>query len=70
MGLEKDAALCSAPPNGCRHAQRFIWRTEEERLFSGDQVVGRQRPAHHQEYRSNIFGVTPRLWNGFLVWLL
>jgi len=20
------------------------------RLFSGDQVVGRQKPAHHQEY--------------------
>jgi hypothetical protein len=80
--------------------QHFIWRIKL--LFSGDQVVGRQRPAHHQEYCSDTLGVvfnvlsvcmifvadlnayrlnvfmsavacrqvTPRLWSGFLVWLL
>ena len=92
--------MCSASLNGCRDTQHPIWRTKEERLFSGDQVVGRQGPAHHQEYCSNICGVvfhvsphlydfvadacrldsftsavafrsvTPRLWSGFLVWLL
>jgi len=46
-----------APPNGCRDTQHSIWRTKEERLFSGDQVVGRQRPAHHQEHCSDNFGV-------------
>ena len=45
-----------APPNGCRDTQHSIWRTKEERLFSGDQVVGRQKPECHQEYCSNICG--------------
>jgi hypothetical protein len=42
-------------------------------------VVGRQKLAHHQEYSSYNFGgcisvmkrpVTPRLWSGFIAWLL
>ena len=28
----------------------------QEKLFNGDQVVGRQKPAYHQEYCSDIFG--------------
>jgi len=32
--------LCFAPPNRCRDTQHPTWRTKEERLFSGDQVVG------------------------------
>jgi len=49
------AVLCSAPPNGCRDTHP-TWRTKEERLFNGDQVAGRQRPAHHQGYCSDVFG--------------
>jgi len=42
----------------CRDTQHPTWRTtKEEWLFNGDQVVGRQRPAHHQEYCSDTFGV-------------
>ena len=58
-GLGKDVVLCSTPPNGCRdtQAQHPIQRTKKERLFSGDQVVGRQKPAHHQKYCLDILGV-------------
>ena len=101
-GLGKDAVLCFAPPNGCRDTLHPTSHLEnKDKLFSGDQVVGRQKLAHHQEYCSDICGgcvqylnhmifvvdliacrlncfmsavaftpVTPRLWSGFLVWLL
>jgi hypothetical protein len=81
------------------HTTPHLENTIEE-AFSGDQVVGRQEPAHHApgvslKYSwglcsmSRLIGMTliarrpvfimsdvacrpvnPRLWSGFLVWLL
>ena len=53
--------LRSAPPNGCRDTQHPTWIIEKEKLISGDQVVGRQKPAHHQEYCSDTCGGCARL---------
>jgi len=42
-----------------RHTPYHLaWRTKEEQFFNGDrdQVVGRQRPAYHHRYRSDMFG--------------
>ena len=48
-GLGKDV-LCSALFNGgCRDTQHPTWRPKETRFFSENQVVGRQKPAHHQD---------------------
>jgi hypothetical protein len=41
-----DAKTHNMPPGG-----------ENKKVFSGDQVVGRQKPAHHQEYCSDVCGV-------------
>jgi len=44
--------LCPAPPNGCRATRHPFWRRriKEEEGLNGDQVVGRQGPAHHQTH--------------------
>jgi len=36
--------------------QHPTWGINEEKLLSGDQVVGRQKLAHHQKCCSDIFG--------------
>jgi hypothetical protein len=56
-GLGKDDVLGCATSNGCRDTQHPTWRVGLEKLFSGDQVVGRQKPAHYQEF-------TPRYFRG------
>ena len=47
-----DVVLCPAPSNGCRD---IIPPRELKGLVYGDQEVGRQRPAHHQDSCSGIF---------------
>jgi hypothetical protein len=37
-----------------RHTTTSHLENKKKKLFSGDQVVGRQKPAHHQEYCSDI----------------
>ena len=49
--------LCPAPPDGCRGTQQITYIINRGKGFNGgDQVAGRQRPAHHQEYCSDKLG--------------
>jgi len=46
--IRKGCCFVFAPTNGCRDAQHPTWRIKRS---SGDQLVGRQKPAHHQNIK-------------------